>query len=1505
MSTRPGARDGAAAGARCALAALVLAFPLPAARGPQDERPEPGQEVRSFAIPETSLARALYERARAHAQARRWNEAIADLQTLIVDHAGELLPGSHGSEAEGWRSQQPVHQGAAAAAERALAGLPEPARRLYLDRYEPEAAAALDRARAAGERDALARVARRYPLTQAAREAWWSLGDLEFESGEREAARAAWQRAANATREAGGELGPGALVRLELAFPAEGEGLAAQAAVDLAPPGAEAQTWRVRVDEQATWYPFHVGFRGGGFNLLPLCRDDRVLVSNSLRLFAFDAWSGRELWRTAEAPGWDAVDDNRARDGDGMPLRRPDFFHAVDHAAVLIAPAASERIAVAALQIPVSHVGNKRYQRIPITTVIPDRRLFAFDLATGEPLWNHMPPRDWDGESGDFQTRMRVAGPPVVVGSRVLVPTYRLQGRIEYHVACYDVSSGALLWSRALISGQVSLNMFGRQSREFAAAPLLVHGERVLALTQLGALAALDLYTGDILWETLYDSLPLPRNEYGLDSPSRPQRWNNSAPLVQGSVVLATPLDSNDLIAFDLESGALQWSLSWRELLGGRSGNERWTLLGADEQTVYLSGTSIVACRAPAGLAGPRPPSEKLAGPMIASETPPRAAMAGRWIVAPTSSRRFVFDRLDLRHEDGLLSLPWGEGQEEGNAVLHGGALFTLSGQYLTGTFDWRVQERRFEDALARDPRDHALALSYAGLLVDRAGGALRAAELPRATAHLRRAQGELLPRLEAEDEALRLRAQEGLYRALTLEAEVLVLQADSSAALARLEQALALARSPTQVRDTLLESARLRRVRRESVERLALLDELESRCGDLPLPAPGSGAAGGTEPDPAASSGARSVALWARLERASVHAEAGAADAELEELHAVLARFGDVTLSESASAPRVSQRIAALLESEGLGLYAPFEARARAALDSALERSDSAALERVIALYPHSEAARDAARARRDQAWRAGEAEVLARLVQDHLARGGESARSQEAVLGLVQLGALLGTAGNVELEAGLLAALARNHAELVPPDPPGPSLGERARLAALAAALRPTGPPATFDAGRGRAPERVAGAWSVLGSVPRRASAEDADELLLVWGGTERGRRTIMALRAEPGAPRAWMRTLERSRAMRFGADHLLGAEALVLSDGGGLVALDPDDGRELWRRDFGEASVLSLAGASGVVVVGLEASEAPQRLAAFDVVGGVPLWEHELPAGVPWRAPVVGESTCVVLPRQAEAGPAQVLDLFVGRVRGQFDLERDVSDADHRGAWIQDGRLILPGFPHAGARAKPCLSAFDLDSGRAAWRVGPLEGLDLDSIVRHARDAYLVLFGMSFAGAAPGAVLQVDTRLGAVRPVPGAEPSPGNTPLGVRRAEVVAIAEPYLFLIAAGQGGRECLLRALHLPYGERWQQHVAIAPLKLYEDLPPLPAQTATSLVLAFSDSERAARGADGGRVNLQIFERASGVPRDLRPLDDLGRAQDLELVPFGPSLLVLGAQALVILSKEEM
>ncbi|HVS10112.1 MAG TPA: hypothetical protein VMS76_09585, partial [Planctomycetota bacterium] len=70
-------------------------------------------EVKSFALPETRVARALFERAEQHAGAKRFAEAIALYQALIEEHAGDVLAAERPAGANGRSSQQPVHPGAA------------------------------------------------------------------------------------------------------------------------------------------------------------------------------------------------------------------------------------------------------------------------------------------------------------------------------------------------------------------------------------------------------------------------------------------------------------------------------------------------------------------------------------------------------------------------------------------------------------------------------------------------------------------------------------------------------------------------------------------------------------------------------------------------------------------------------------------------------------------------------------------------------------------------------------------------------------------------------------------------------------------------------------------------------------------------------------------------------------------------------------------------------------------------------------------------------------------------------------------------------------------------------------------------------------------------------------------------------------------------------------------------------------------------------------------------
>ena len=125
-------------------------------------------------------------------------------------------------------------------------------------------------------------------------------------------------------------------------------------------------------------------------------------------------------------------DSGRARGWDELSQRKIDEFHkTLDYRYAMIAPALTEKVAVCALEVPFSAIENQDYNNIQILRIIPDRRLFAFDLETGEELWSHQPEPGWDGESGDFTETSRIAGPAVITGGRVLVPAYQLEGRIN------------------------------------------------------------------------------------------------------------------------------------------------------------------------------------------------------------------------------------------------------------------------------------------------------------------------------------------------------------------------------------------------------------------------------------------------------------------------------------------------------------------------------------------------------------------------------------------------------------------------------------------------------------------------------------------------------------------------------------------------------------------------------------------------------------------------------------------------------------------------------------------------------------------------------------------------------------------------------------------------------------------------------------------------------------------------------------------------------------------
>lgn len=1466
---------------------VLLALAAPAAggasaqeagRGEPDDRVEP----RSFSILETSLAKQRWQEAEEHLARGRWREAFQKLQELIERHRGELL-GARGRDARGRGSQMPVHPGAAESAARRLWELPANVQALYRERHGADALAAFEEARRSADRQALVEVGRRWPITRGAERAWWTLGDLELELGNARGAADAWGRAARVAALLGEAQSPSAERRQRLARellegagdlagvrPLDGPGgsLAAAGPEDppLEVPPADCHAWRTSIDVDGE-SPFN-GTSGSPdfYNLHPVIAGDTVLVSTSLRLLAVDAYSGELRWAGAEPPGWEEL----RRRGSVDDLQPRDFMEGIDRRALIVAPAAGGGVALAALQIPVTHTRNKDFQQITITTVIPDRRLFAYDLQSGEPLWNHLPPLGWNGESGSFPERMRVAGPPVIRGSRVLVPCYRLRGRVDYHVACYDLWTGELLWSQNLISGQRELNMFGRHEWEFAAPPLRVEGDVVVALTQLGALAALDLYTGDVLWETLYDQIPLPPTRQ-FEADKRRQFWRNAPPAVADGVVVATPVDSWDMLGVELASGRMLWSLRYSEVQRGRL-REELSLIGADATTVYLSGQSLVTCRQPAGLSADRPPVEvRVSGPLGEPGEArfgawPRPALSERHVVVPTRSRRVVIDRSDPLSIDPQLSTEWDDAG--GNALLAGGALFTLTGRHLHGFFDWGELERRFARQLAQSPGDPDVAADYAALLYHRAVDRRGSGRLNEALGFLERARGVLEPLVELFDEGLPSPALTArLHEVLRLEAAVLADRIDPAAALERLERAQRLAPDRLALRDTLLDRFELL-FPRDPDAALAILDELEAQCADLPQPRAGDV---GLDTVP--------VGLWALRKRAETHALARRRAEEFAALHAILERHGDAPLEHGGGAT-ASSRIRELIERGGAADYAEFERRADELYRRALESRDLRQLELVSELYPHSDASRRANDARIELATEHGDVTTLAEVVLAEIPADWRPERASERdVRLLLTLGGALAEAGNGAYLDGLVRSLARHRPDAVSPlaDHAGRTLGDLARALPEPGSEPPALPEARFDASLRTAPFAFGGHHRYVGAL--RADGDGGP--LLVFARED----ALVALSAAEPKRARWVAPMDGSPWRRR---TVLVPDRVVHENGDELIALDAASGEPAWSWRPPEGEIDELERAGGLLLVGVEVGRRHQ-LVALDTAAGVPVWRYALPDGT-WTRPIVGDDRLVVLPGSLGHSRARVLDLFTGVETGEIDLGEHVRAPNHLWAWIDRDLLVLPYFK--AYRGPLYLAGFELDGGRRAWRVDKNDARELDSIVRHGESTYLVL--LADREGRPGELLELRTRLGSVRPVADVRLVREDVPVGVMKFEVTELDQPYLFLLSKDEASGP-RIRAVHLPYGERWVHRLQTQ--ELYNEIMPLPAlsEDTVALVYAETSSDRSSR------TRMILLDRASGAKRDDRILDpDLGRARELTLIGLDGALLLVGGRRVDVL-----
>ncbi len=1578
-------------------AALVVCLPMlagvlaPARVAAQDPAQGSGGgeiavDPNLFSIPETLLVRALYERAQGHLAAQRFPEAIADLQTILEEHKGDILPGERLRSKGGRMSEGIVHAGAPVRASALLASLPNVARKLDRDRYEVEATRALDTARAHRDARALGEVGRRWPLCAAAVSAFVSLGDLELERGHDDEARFAWERAlrlrladtalvlrsaddwkaarARVAAQTAADDAAGLLRRIDFAMARADLSLGASRAGDGQrnlrlpslretsgpPPGEVGDAWPQPFEiRENPWA--NDPFRDA---LFPVRNGDTLFVSTSLKLLALHAYTGELLWDSGEPAGWKQLSN----------AQHAELLKGIDPDAALIAPATSGSVVVAALQLPFALLTSDKYQNIQITVPIPERRLFAFDVATGKKLWDHTPPAGWDGDGGSFSDRMSIAGPPVIAGTRVLAPCVRMQGRIYYNVGCFDLDTGALLWSSDVISGQRELNMFGRAEHEFCAAPLRVEGDKVVAVTQLGTIACLDLFSGDILWETLHETIPMPRTRQ-FYAPRLPAVWRNAPPVVESGVVLATPTNCPDLIALDLATGSLLWSTSSNLLYGlvGRGGYNNGVptnvLLGAAPDAIYLGlgGDRVIALDMPAGLSEPSRVRAKWQwrDDEIGHVRVGRPVVCKDCIVVPGTT-----DRTDLDRDTGvkLRSIPWSGG---GNVLVGSGELFSVSGNSVQGYFEWDVLVTRARAELARSPSDPPAVLALARLLDGRGTSEWQRGSSEAARAHFAEAKlviEHALTGKAADDVRAILRPE--YHAVLRGEARVRASLADTNGAIADLRAARAYAPDNHALRDTLLEELAILHERADTAGADAsgtqdALDELLRSCAGLDMDTErrtGTGPFGarfvpvaGRVVDESVEPILLPVGLWVTLEEAEAHERAHDTKAEFADLHAILERWHDIELGEGTAGDLAAERVGALLSAGKLDGYAEYEKRAQDLFDAGVRTRDGNALMQVARLYPYSHAARAANDARLDIALEQGDVRTVARIVGSELPPDWnmDTASEREARL-VLRLSAALSKSGNVEAASALQRALAVAHGDLVvdisrevaaetgvdtaahvATDGAGTKLRAIADRAPQFTTFSRAPSVGTFR----RDPDKVldipwVGEYELLGEpLPKEPTHELAagrPERLVFALSSPSMRRTvqILELTSDEMAAARWSFDLPLdARPPSNGIGYwnrrtAFAAGRLMLATSGGIVAIDTDDGSAAWKWQPEEAPVdsLSIACASGVAVVIVTPRGERDRwyVVALDAHSGAELWrDTQMESGVQ-RMPIVSGDHVVFLPT-AQRRQVTVRDLFTGAHGRRFDLETPLSTAADQDAWIEGDTLIVPWFMELRSPEHNHILAYDLRSGSRSWRVpfdepssrpaGKSETPTrryLQAVLQQEGRTWLLLQS-TVGGQSEKALYALDTRIGALTPLPGRRMGGEDMLMGLARSGRIEMpAGPILVISPKARSPREALLHCIDLDRGELWSQSLGLDFDEIVSGIVPLPALSDTTVAVAYAASNRMSPNLS---LSISFFDVRTGALGGRR--DVLPNGRDVpQLVPLGDTLLVKTRSALEIL-----
>jgi outer membrane protein assembly factor BamB/tetratricopeptide (TPR) repeat protein len=979
------------------------------------------------------------------------------------------------------------------------------------------------------------------------------------------------------------------------------------------------------------------------------------------------------------------------------------------HGSLLACPAVAGGLVFAPLQVwpPGDDQREFRFAQVDIIPRIPVRRLFALDAATGAPVWSHQDPRP----AGDpFARRLRylnVTSSPLVLGDAVIVAGAAYRQPYEAWAFAADRATGRVRWTTYLGNGQQEQNLFGRPIREAPVAAVASDGERLFVQTNLGFVSCLDAATGHPLWTRGYDQVEVPLYENLWSTPEREFTWTGSPPVAAGGLVICAPADGPDLVALTADRGVLKWKFPHRD--GPRFESPRtFRLLGADDERVYLAGTTVRALEIATGRIAWE---ERFPGERNGEQSGGRGVIGPGRIYVPSDRGVYALDARAGGKMAPLDARPRAPGEARdgvGNLVATDGAAVLVRLERIEGFF-------RAEDVRAR----------ASALLRDRPGSVAAMLEAARILLAADRVE-DALPLLEQAERAVpSLPAADRARRAAEVRGQMLAALEKRATALldgGRLPEARdawirAAASAPDGVAAAaaLLRGALALHAAGRADLAAALLEEAIARHGDAVL-----------EDDEdllPGDEGRCTAASYALHYRAEWEEDPSLALAALQR---AIERPPADLLFGSPARDSARRGIDSLLALHGEEIYAPLERQALAALEGARGARDPARLAAVAARWPNSRAARladlEEGRVRLSSGDAAGAVAAARRILA-----GRREDEDAAAALWLLSEGLL--RSGKVASARGALQRLARLFPEALVETGDGPLPAREAAAKLLERADLRAPPPAP--------PPLPPGPWRTLWS--REAPPGLAWRLLEPAGDPVPGGLlflrqgiSITALDARSGEP-AWTAARGTFRGLSLCAGGIL-----LFAQDDALEGVDPSTGEATWTVGLpGPAIDGVVVDSLAVLLVGDPDDGDQAWLVAFDPATGEAAWPSSclVPGGAERLLPHAG---AVVVDGTGTAFPViRVADMAEGALRPFFiRARRDGSPP---------GEPVPAEGPVLVVRREDGLEAYDVRNGTRAWTWRPPGGADVQSVaagegVLACLDGRGALHALDFAAGTP---------------------------------------------------------------------------------------------------------------------------------------------------------------------